>query len=137
MDVIKYNTQEQDKRNLSKVKNQENFLQCLQIYQSNFNNNNVVTIKSFEGQLNYELNNYRAGLFKYDPNLLTFWKINAVDYPILSAYSRIILAIPASSTCVERLFSLCRRVLTDFRSGMNSEVFRMLMFIKLNFSHIR
>jgi hypothetical protein len=43
---------------------------------------------------------------KQCPDVLSFWKENASKYPILSMIARKVLAMPATSAGVERLFSI-------------------------------
>jgi hypothetical protein len=61
------------------------------------------------------------------------WWLNKKDkYPILAKMARIHLAIPATSTPSERLFSDAGNLLTAKRSRMNSELFQRIMFLKRN-----
>ena len=61
------------------------------------------------------------------------WWLNKKDkYPILAKMARIHLAIPATSTPSERLFSDAGNLLSAKRTRMNSELFRRIMFLKRN-----
>lgn len=61
------------------------------------------------------------------------WWLNKKDkYPILAKMARIYLAIPATSTPSERLFSDAGNLLSAKRSRMNSELFKRIMFLKRN-----
>ena len=61
------------------------------------------------------------------------WWLNKKNkYPILSKMARIHLAIPATSTPSERLFSDAGNLLSAKRSRMNSELFQRIMFLKRN-----
>ncbi|CAB5179529.1 unnamed protein product [Rhizophagus irregularis] len=61
------------------------------------------------------------------------WWLNKKDkYPILAKMARIHLAIPATSTPSERLFSNAGNLLSAKRSRMNSELFQCIMFLKRN-----
>jgi hAT family C-terminal dimerisation region len=50
--------------------------------------------------------------------------------------ARIYLAVPATSTPSERLFSDAGNLLTAKRSRMNAELFKRIMFLKRNMSKI-
>ena len=59
--------------------------------------------------------------------------VNKKDkYPILAKMARIHLAIPATSTPSERLFSDAGNLLSAKRTRMNSELFQRIMFLKRN-----
>ena len=61
------------------------------------------------------------------------WWVNKKDkYPILAKMARIHLAIPATSTPSERLFSDAGNLLSAKRSKMNSELFQHIIFLKKN-----
>lgn len=61
-----------------------------------------------------------------------WWLNNKNKYPILAKMARIHLAISATSTPSERLFSDAGNLLSAKRSRMNSELFRRIMFLKRN-----
>jgi hypothetical protein len=61
------------------------------------------------------------------------WWLNKKNkYPVLTKMARIFLAIPATSTSSERLFSDARNLLTSKRSRIDSELFKRMMFLKRN-----
>jgi hypothetical protein len=61
------------------------------------------------------------------------WWLNKKNkYPVLAKMARIFLAIPATSTSSERLFSDAGNLLTSKRSRMDSELFKRMMFLKRN-----
>ena len=61
------------------------------------------------------------------------WWLNKKDkYPILAKMARIHLAIPATSTPSERLFSDAGNLLSAKRTKINSELFKSIMFLKRN-----
>lgn len=65
------------------------------------------------------------------------WWLNKKDkYPILAKIARIHLAIPATSTSSERLFSDAGNLLSAKRTRINSELFKSLMFLKRNASKV-
>jgi hypothetical protein len=65
------------------------------------------------------------------------WWLNKKDkYPILAKMARIHLAIPATSTPSERLFSDAGNLLSAKRTKINSELFKSIMFLKRNASKV-
>jgi hypothetical protein len=65
------------------------------------------------------------------------WWLNKKDkYPILAKMARIHLAIPATSTSSERLFSDAGNLLSAKRTRINSELFKSIMFLKRNASKV-
>ena len=65
------------------------------------------------------------------------WWLNKKDkYPILAKLARIHLAIPATSTPSERLFSDAGNLLSTKRTRINSELFKSIMFLKRNASKV-
>jgi hypothetical protein len=65
------------------------------------------------------------------------WWLNKKDkYPILAKLARIHLAIPATSTPSERLFSDAGNLLSAKRTRMNAEFFKRIMFLKRNASEV-
>ena len=58
--------------------------------------------------------------FGRNKNCLDFWKTKANELPYLSALARRVLAIPASSSPVERLFSNAGNVITSKRASLLS-----------------
>ena len=61
------------------------------------------------------------------------WWLNKKNkYPILAKMARIHLAIPATSTPSERLFSDAGNLLSAKRSRINPELFQRIMFLKRN-----
>ncbi len=73
---------------------------------------------------------------KFDQNPFEWWANKKSKYPILSRMARIYLAVPATSTPSERLFSDARNLLTSKRSKINSELFKRMIFLKRNSSKI-
>lgn len=65
-----------------------------------------------------------------------WWLNKKVKYPILAKIARIHLAIPATSTSSERLFSDAGNLLSAKRTRMNSELFKSIMFLKRNASKV-
>ena len=49
-------------------------------------------------------------------DILTWWKSNSVEYPILSRIAHDVLAIPALTVASESAFNIGRRRISDFQS---------------------
>ncbi|CAE6420228.1 unnamed protein product [Rhizoctonia solani] len=68
-----------------------------------------------------EVRNYLDGKYQYKGgDILAWWKENESHIPVLSRIARDILAIPATSVSVERLFSRCKLVMSDYRNMTRS-----------------
>ena len=67
---------------------------------------------------------------------LVFWKQNNSQFPILAHVAECILAIPASSAPVERLFSIAGKIFRPDRCRISDENFHKLVFIRSNNSII-
>ncbi|CAF3517065.1 unnamed protein product [Rotaria sp. Silwood1] len=65
-------------------------------------------------------------------NLLQYWDANKSIYPNLARVAKKILAIPASNTSVERLFSDTGNTITDRRTRLDVDKINNLLFIKRN-----
>jgi len=62
-------------------------------------------------------------------NVLDFWRLKATQWPHLAKVAQMILAIPATETSLERVFSLAGRTLEDRRSRLNAETVDDLIFV--------
>ncbi|XP_031122619.1 zinc finger BED domain-containing protein RICESLEEPER 2-like [Ipomoea triloba] len=60
-------------------------------------------------------------------DILRWWKINAVRFPILSKLARDVLAIPISTVASESAFSTSGRVLDPFRSSLTPKIVEALV----------
>ena len=74
---------------------------------------------------------------EFDPKIidddpLSFWRKKKDDFPMIANIARDVLAIPASNTSVERLFSAAKLVVTDRRTSLGAEKIDKLMFLKKN-----
>ena len=65
--------------------------------------------------------------FNDDP--LLWWKNNESRYPTIASLARQYLAIPASSTPSERIFSTCGNILTKKRNKLNDEHLAMMVWL--------
>jgi hypothetical protein len=63
------------------------------------------------------------------PDPLSFWR-QSVHFPALSKLARIVLAVPASSAVVERLFSLAGQMLTKFRKCSRPEIIANSVYLR-------
>jgi hypothetical protein len=59
---------------------------------------------------------------KQDTNDLLWWRQHKDMFPDLYRFARVFLAIPLSSTTIERLWSKLKRVLTKARGGLDAEL---------------
>ena len=61
---------------------------------------------------------------------LPWWRDNCVNFPMVAALARKVLAIPATSAQSERLFSKAGQVVTNRRSSLGSENVELLLFLR-------
>ncbi|PPR01987.1 hypothetical protein CVT24_011114 [Panaeolus cyanescens] len=69
---------------------------------------------------------FQGGPAKLEEPLI-WWKDNAAAFPILAKMARDFLAIPATSTPVERVFSKSRHICSDLRSSLKAETISMAL----------
>ena len=69
-----------------------------------------------------------------DCDALQFWKDNDREHklPTMAVIARKLLAIPATSTASERVFSVCGVTMSDRRARLNPETLEKLIFLKYN-----
>jgi hypothetical protein len=60
---------------------------------------------------------------------LTWWKDNQAHFPIMSEVAQILLCIQATSTPLERIFSLASRVISKLRSSLNPDNASQIVFV--------
>ncbi|KAL4013587.1 hypothetical protein IC575_025759 [Cucumis melo] len=60
-------------------------------------------------------------------DVLTWWKLNAVKYPILSKIAQDIFAVPVSTVASESAFSTGGRILDSFRSSLSPKTMEALI----------
>ena len=62
-------------------------------------------------------------------NLLEFWKGKASQWPRLAKVAKMIMAIPATETSSERVFSIAWRTLEERRSRLHADTVDDLMLV--------
>lgn len=67
-----------------------------------------------------------------EDDVLSYWREYQTIFPTIASIARDVLAIPASNTSVERLFSSCKNTVTDKRTKLGAEKLNKLMFLKHN-----
>ncbi|KAL3971429.1 mitogen-activated protein kinase binding protein 1 [Sarotherodon galilaeus] len=67
-----------------------------------------------------------------DNDPLTLWKNNAARFPTLATLAKSYLAVPATSTPSERLFSVAGNIVTKKRASLTAEHAEMLTFLHSN-----
>ena len=79
-----------------------------------------------------ELDDYMTSVISISENnnILTYWRNNEQRYPTLCTIVRKLLAIPASNTVVERLFSASKNIMRDKRTSFNEDTLHKLLFLK-------
>jgi hypothetical protein len=77
-----------------------------------------------------ELRRYKAEpAIDFGAKPLKWWLKNASRFPRVAAVAREMLAIPASSANVERLFSRSGLTCTDLRNNLDPELVEMIMWL--------
>lgn len=67
-----------------------------------------------------------------DQGILAFWKEKQYSLPKTTKLARKVLAIPATSTSSERVFSQSGAMLTERRARLGPNVLEKLVFLKYN-----
>jgi hypothetical protein len=63
-------------------------------------------------------------------DILSWWKVNQVKYPILSLLARDVLVVQVSTVASESAFSSSERIVSKFRSSFEPEVVQALVCTK-------
>ncbi|CAG8472962.1 1743_t:CDS:2 [Racocetra fulgida] len=91
-----------------------------------FNNPSPLNLQS-------ELDEYLAvPQIPFDSDPFMWWNVNKDRFPVISRLARTYLAVSATSTPSERLFSDGGNMMGPKRTRMNPEFFKRLMFLKRN-----
>ena len=78
-----------------------------------------------------ELNTYFAERpSSSDTEPLSWWKVNAADYPTISELAKQLLCIPATSVFSERVFSAAGYIVSKLRSALSPEDVDALLFLR-------
>ena len=70
-------------------------------------------------------------------DILGYWKEHCNFYPLIASIACDVLAISASNTLVERLFSSCKNTVKDKRTKLGHEKLNKLMFLQKNLYPIK
>lgn len=69
--------------------------------------------------------------------VLDYWTKNKNQFPNIHAIARKVLAIPASNTEVERLFSCSKMTVTDKRTRLDPDKLNKLIFLRKNLHSLK
>ncbi|CAF1448781.1 unnamed protein product [Rotaria sordida] len=72
-----------------------------------------------------------------DIDVLLFWRQQQHLYPTLSSIAKVVCAVPASNTVIERLFSAAKNVVTEKRTRLDSEKINQLLFLQKNMKTLK
>ena len=73
---------------------------------------------------------YNAAIIDNIVDVLKWWKEHEHKYPILSKIARDYLCIPASSACVESIFSIAGNIVHPNRNRLEPKSIRYLITLK-------
>ncbi len=103
------------------------------LFKSGDANKAAAVVLSPEEKANNETEKYRAEeLLDPDDDPLKWWKLNGRKYPLLSEVAKKYLAIPATSSPSERLFSSAGNIVTPLRNSLDPMKVHMLTFLATN-----
>ncbi|WVZ56051.1 hypothetical protein U9M48_006637 [Paspalum notatum var. saurae] len=83
--------------------------------------------ESFKSELLIYLDEPNVPVDAKQFDLLSFWKLNAHRFPVVSSMAKRFLAVPASSVSSESTFSTGGRILDDYRSSLKPDTVQALM----------
>ena len=66
-------------------------------------------------------------VFTEEFDILGWWKVNAIRFPVLSQMARDVLAMPISTVASESAFSTGGRIINDFRSSLTPRMVQSLV----------
>ncbi|PLW26950.1 hypothetical protein PCASD_23745 [Puccinia coronata f. sp. avenae] len=79
------------------------------------------------GELNLYLQEPTVAIDSPSFDILTWWKVNALRFPILATLAKTILMTPMTSIASESAFSTGGRILSDYQSSMKPETVEALV----------
>ncbi|KAK3928963.1 Putative AC9 transposase [Frankliniella fusca] len=82
--------------------------------------------------LKREMDRFELLTVEKDDDILAWWKVHEGTFPILSKLARKYLAVPATSTESERLFSQAGLVISYLRTCLTGEHAEQLIFLPRN-----
>ena len=71
-----------------------------------------------------------------DADILIWWKVHEPNFPLLSKLAKKYLAVPATSTESERLFSYAGLVVNYLRTCLTGEHAEWLIFLGMNKEYV-
>lgn len=130
-EVVRTKTLEQIKKayqDINNLANNNQEIECSLVKSNSF------LARMFQNSNNLdEVDNYLASPKIHFENCpLSWWKNNESRFPILSKLAKKYLAIPATSTSSERLFSQAGNIMTIKRTQLTAITFENLIFCKKN-----
>ena len=115
-------------KNKKKTKLQD-FLHTAGNKNSTQNNN----LSNEEMLMQTELDVYlKADLADPDSCPLEWWKEHCTNFPKMANVAKVLLAVPASQSTSERIFSVAGRIVTEERTCLLAENMKKLVFIHNN-----
>jgi len=87
-------------------------------------------------RLKREMVQYEQLNVEKDADILIWWKVLEPNFPLLSKFSRKYLAVPATSTESERLYSLAGLVISYLRTCLTGEHAEWLIFLGMNKDYV-
>ena len=93
----------------------------------------VEEVAGSDSELTRELKLYQKFLEpKPEESILTFWRKNQVMLPLLSQAARYVLAVPCSSSSVERVFSTGGLLVTNRRTSLATRMVEVMVLMRSN-----
>ena len=70
-------------------------------------------------------------------NILDFWSPHRNEFPTIATIARTVMAIPASNTAIEHLFSKSKSLISEKRTSLAVEKIDRLLFLKKNLNALK
>ena len=93
---------------------------------------NAAAAETPRERLQREMQQYEQLNVEKDAEILIWWKVHEPNFPLLSKLARKYLAVPATSTESERLFSFAGLVTNYLRTCLTGEHAEWLIFLGMN-----